>query len=103
MPAFVFKFQVEITYRLAFRRTFSGNFFCNASTISSLLLGEDPLECLYGCSGNIVPSMSYYCTDYSIDEDWSSGERTVVFTFPDTTSNIYHFGYLFTFSVQFSC
>ncbi|CAC5391943.1 unnamed protein product [Mytilus coruscus] len=86
---------VKISYRLAFRRSFSGNFYCDEASISSLLSGGDPLVCLYGCSGNIITSMSYYCTDYSVDEDWSSGERTVVYTFPVTTSNIYHFGYKF--------
>ncbi|CAC5391946.1 unnamed protein product [Mytilus coruscus] len=88
------RITVKISYRLAFRRSFSDNFYCDAATLSSLLPGEDPLVCLYGCSGNIITSMSYYCTDYSVDEDWSSGERTVVYTFPATTSNIYHFGYI---------
>ncbi|XP_063398968.1 uncharacterized protein LOC134683591 [Mytilus trossulus] len=86
--------QVKISYRLAFRRSFSSNFYCDAATISSLLPGEEALQCLYGCSGNIVPSMSYYCTDFSADEDWSSGEHTVVYKFPVSTSNIYHFGYI---------
>ena len=65
--------QIEITYHVSWRRTFSGG-RCDSSNVGSTLRGGSTLSCLSGCSGSIT-SMSYICTDFSIDENWSFGER----------------------------
>ena len=64
--------QIEITHRVAWRR---GTAYCDANTSPSTLLSGGTLSCRSGCSGT-VGSMSFYCTDYSVSEDWTSGERT---------------------------
>ena len=64
--------QIEITHRMAWRR---GHDYCDANTSSTALLSGGDLACRSGCSGNLG-SMSIYCTDYSVSEDWTSGERT---------------------------
>jgi len=69
---------VEISYRISWRRSSGAGGSC--STTGSLLSGQGNLVCQYGCSGTITP-MSYYCTDFSISEDWSFGERTIVYNF----------------------
>ncbi|CAC5424639.1 unnamed protein product [Mytilus coruscus] len=85
-------FQIEITYRVAFRR--SASHFCDENAISNsiLLNGEGILQCQSGCAGSIT-SMSYYCTDFSDTEDWTTGVRSVKFTFPTSVENTYHFGF----------
>ena len=66
-------YQIEITHRIAWRR---GWYNCDSSTISSrTLIGGGSLNCRSGCSGSLG-SMSFYCTDFSVAEDWTSGERT---------------------------
>ena len=75
--------QVEISHRIAWRRSSSSAFGCDSSTISSMLLiggGSGVLTCRVGCSGN-VGTMQYYCTDFSDSEDWSTGERSYTYTF----------------------
>ncbi len=67
--------QIEVTHRIAWRRSFSGN-NCDATTIASrTLIGVGSLQCTVGCSGTLG-SLDYYCTDFSSAEDWSSGEKT---------------------------
>ncbi|XP_076070857.1 uncharacterized protein LOC143042452 isoform X2 [Mytilus galloprovincialis] len=89
--------EVEITYRLTFRRGAFERHECNDSTIinGDLVTGEGSLQCISGCSNiaTIVPSMNYYCTDYSVDEDWTSGQDSTTYTFSATTTNVFHFGY----------
>ena len=64
--------QIEITHRVAWRR---GTAYCDANTSSTELLSGGTLACRSGCFGNLG-NMSFYCTDYSESEDWTSGERT---------------------------
>lgn len=55
--------------------------YCGQSTIDRQLLlatGSGNLECREGCTGTIG-SMSYYCTDYSVTENWAAGERTYTY------------------------
>ncbi len=37
--------------------------------------GQGTVECGVGCSGTIG-ALSFYCTDFSTEEDWVTGERT---------------------------
>ncbi|XP_076071887.1 uncharacterized protein LOC143043490 isoform X1 [Mytilus galloprovincialis] len=86
--------EIEISYRLAFRRDYSRSHMCNDSNIinGDILNGEGVLACYHGCSGSIVNPMSYYCTDYSVDENWSAGQRSIYYTVP-TSDNIFQLGY----------
>ncbi|XP_052078414.1 integrin beta-like protein B isoform X2 [Mytilus californianus] len=87
--------QIEISYRLAFRRDYSSNHMCDDSNIinGDILNGEGVLQCDYGCSGIIANPMSYYCTDYSVDENWAAGQRSVSYNFTPTTNNVFQFRY----------
>ncbi|XP_062507621.1 integrin beta-like protein C [Corticium candelabrum] len=72
--------KVDFQFKLAWRRS-AGSFYCDDSTISSnKLIGGGNWNCASGCSGT-VSSASYYCTSYSVSEDWSQGERTFSYTF----------------------
>ena len=54
--------------------------YCGQSTIDSQVLlatRSGNLECREGCTGTIG-SMSYYCTDYSLIENWAAGERLIL-------------------------
>ena len=72
--------QVEITYRVAWRR---GAQFCDNTTISSnsLVSGEGRIDCNNGCSGTVIPLLSFFCTSFSVAEDFTVGGRTVSFDF----------------------
>ena len=71
--------QIEISHRIAWRRSSSTGGSCSQNTIDSrTLIGGGTLSCRSGCSGS-VGSMSYYCTDFSTSEDWSAGERSYVY------------------------
>ncbi|CAC5400905.1 unnamed protein product [Mytilus coruscus] len=87
--------QIEISYRLAFRRDSSSNHMCNDSNIINgvILNGEGVLQCYHGCNGIIANPMSYYCTDYSVDENWAAGQRSVSYNFTPTTDNVFQFRY----------
>ena len=68
--------QIEISFRIAWRRSFDDNLFCNQSTIDSqALIGTGSLSCTSGCVGTLG-YMSFYCTDFSEVEDWTAGGRT---------------------------
>ena len=86
VPLFI-PLQIEIIHRVAWRASFRfGEVYCDQTTISSqtLLYGGD-LVCQSGCSG-IVGNMSFYCTDFSISEDWTTGGRTYTYSATGITS-----------------
>ena len=59
--------------------------YCDATTISSrTLIGGGSLDCRTGCIGTLA-SLTYYCTDYSVSEDWSSGEKTTIYNMGTVT------------------
>ena len=84
---------MEIFFHISWRRSRT-DFFCNQSVIESgELIGEPgDLECLYGCyfpyHYNIISNVSFMCTDFSIEEDWSFGERRINYRF----DQFYFFG-----------
>lgn len=80
---------MEITYRVSWRRNSRGGGSCSATTVDqeTLLSGEGSLTCSSGCRSTIT-SLSYFCTDFSIAENWSFGENRVVYTFPSTSTSI---------------
>ena len=78
-----FHFQVIITFRIGWRRSFSSSTFCTQSTISSgQLIGINGyLECQHRCYGR-VGSLYFRCTDFSTNEDWTIGTNSFQYTFP---------------------
>ena len=69
---------MEISYRISWRRNSTAG--GNCASRGSFITGEDEIECQNGCSG-IITDMEYFCTDFSIDENWSFGEHTVTYNF----------------------
>ena len=83
---FLFTKQVDFTFRLAFRRSYSGDYHCDSSTVSSQGIigsgGSWQAEA-QGYSYNIA-NTGFHCTDYSVYEDWSSGENAFNYNFSST-------------------
>ena len=53
---------------------------CDSTTVANgyLLSGENSINCQYGCSGSsLVSPMSYVCTCFSTEDEWSYGEHRV--------------------------
>ena len=75
---------MEISYHVLWEQ--DTNDECNPSAIEdgSLLDGSDSIDCLYSCSGTIT-RMSYTCTCYSAEDDWSFGEKELTHVFNNTT------------------
>ena len=73
---------MEIYYQISWRQRSSGH-FCNAATVANgnLINGEDSLDCQYGCSGSITSPMSYFCTYFSTEDDWTFGENRITYDF----------------------
>ncbi|CAC5424640.1 unnamed protein product [Mytilus coruscus] len=86
--------QIELNYRVAFRTSYGSAHTCNAETIENgtLLSGEGTLQCIEGCSDTIT-TMSYYCTDFSANEDWTSGTNSVKYNLSSSSNNLYTFGF----------
>ena len=73
--------QVEFTHRIAWRRDSTQGGTCDDSTIENEeLLGSGELVCRKECSGT-VGSMKYFCNDFSVLDNWSTGERTYEYNF----------------------
>ena len=74
---------MEISYYVSWDDT---SFECNSSAIenSYLLDGSDSIDCLYSCSG-VITRMSYVCTCYSDEDNWSFGKNQLTHVFNDTT------------------
>ncbi|XP_015760399.1 PREDICTED: uncharacterized protein LOC107339598 isoform X2 [Acropora digitifera] len=74
---------VVITFRIGWRRSFSYRTFCTQSTISSgQLIGINGyLQCRDRCYGR-VGSLLFRCTDFGINEDWTTGTNSFQYTFP---------------------
>ena len=84
---------MEISYHISWRRNRVAGGFCDANTVSSgtLVTGEGSLTCQYGCSGTIA-AMSYICTDFSIEENWSFGEYRYAYNFTAPVGSVIAIG-----------
>ena len=89
-------FQMEIFFHMSYRRTHVTGGNCDSNTVANGQLlpatFERNLECQYGCSGSIS-SMAYYCTDFSISENWAFGERQVAYNFTASINNTVTIGF----------
>ncbi len=75
--------QVEISYHISWRRNYIfADVNCDDAAINQgrLVSGQGDLTCQSGCSGTIT-SMSFICTDFSVEENWSFGERRLEYNF----------------------
>ena len=80
-------FQVRISFRIAWRRSYQQTYCDEDVKAGDVLIGPPDagvLECVEGCgSGPVrVGDVKFHCTDYSELEDWSSGVRNYMYTFP---------------------
>ena len=77
--------QVQVTHRVAWRRNTDAGGRCTQATIDAqtLLQGEGQLSrtCRSGCINGTIEDFSYYCTDFSVTDNWSAGERTYKYNF----------------------
>ncbi|XP_071126879.1 adhesion G protein-coupled receptor L4-like isoform X2 [Mytilus edulis] len=84
--------RIYITYQLSFRRDIQDH-FCNKLDSNVLIHGEGYLETfVFGRLGNaysrsLINQMSYLCTGFSEDEDWTYGQNTVLVTLPSDSTN----------------
>ncbi|CAC5400899.1 unnamed protein product [Mytilus coruscus] len=85
--------QIEITYKLSFRRDYGGHSCKVYDMFNSDVTfgGGGQLECYTGCHSASLADMSYYCTDFSEKDNWTYGQRTVNVSLPTTSDNIYQF------------
>ena len=76
---------MEVFFHISWRR---GTAFCNQSVIENgNLIGESyDIDCLHGCSESPIANVTFMCTSYSIEEDWSFGERRFIYTFNETSN-----------------
>ena len=73
---------MEISYQISWRRS-TGTHECNSTHVTNSILidGESTISCMYGCSGTITSLISYVCTYYSAEDDWSFGEYHKIYFF----------------------
>ena len=79
---------MEIFFHTSWRRS-SINGFCNQSvTERGISIGySGNLVCQHGCSESIISNVRpVVCTDFSIEDDWSFGERRFTDTFNETSN-----------------
>ena len=76
---------MEIFFHISWRRDTA---FCNQSVIDSgNLIGQsDNIDCQHGCSESPIANVTFICTAYSIEENWSFGERRFTYMFNETSS-----------------
>ena len=93
---------MEISYNVAWRRDFYiGNYFRRNYIYRCYFNGKKlsaqsghNLECLYGCSSTLtITAMSFTCTDFSIEDNWTFGERILSYTFTQTVDDIITIGF----------
>ncbi|XP_078580668.1 uncharacterized protein LOC144864462 [Branchiostoma floridae x Branchiostoma japonicum] len=77
---------VTFTYRIGWRRSWSSHTKCYQNTIDSrtLLSGLGHWKSTSGWQRQA----SYYCTDFSVVEDWQQGEDSFSMTFPSTGKHL---------------
>lgn len=74
--------QIEINHRTTWTRSYSARTNCSTADIGTtrsfgFVQYSIALNCRVGCSGTLT-SLDFNCTDLDVDEDWTSGERSVI-------------------------
>ena len=89
---FFLLFQIHFRFRIGWRRSYTGNLYCDQSTISSNQLisfgGSWRATCANSlnpvCGSTTIGNTYFYCTDYSTTEDWTVGENNFTHTFSNS-------------------
>jgi len=86
---------MEISYHVSWQRDSTAGGYCDSNKVrtGSYMPGEGSLTCQHGCYGVITP-MSYICTDYSTEENWSFGERHLTDSFGPFVGNTITIGFV---------
>jgi len=86
---------MEVSYHVSWRRDTTAGGYCDSREVrtGSYIPGEGSLTCQHGCYGVITP-MSYICTDYSTEENWSFGERRLTYSFGPFIQNTITIGFV---------
>lgn len=95
---YLFYIQVEITFRISWRRSYGSTLRCtNEAILSKAKMGQgtESMECFAGCKHSQIGEMTFVCTDFSTIEDWSSGVNTLYFNFTGAHDHLYQFGYFY--------
>ena len=77
---------MEVSFHISWHLSFASKAYCDQSVIDSgILIGVNgDLVCQHGFSDTaVISNMAYRCTDFSIEEDWSYGERHFTHEFDD--------------------
>ncbi|XP_068716589.1 deleted in malignant brain tumors 1 protein-like isoform X2 [Montipora foliosa] len=80
--------KVNFNFRLGFRRSFSNSYFCDSAMVAQQsIVGSGGIWSASHDRGyyasRTVAGTGYHCTDFSVSEDWTQGENTFNYTFPD--------------------
>ena len=93
---------MEVSFHISWQRNSIPGGNCTNSTVAAgNLIGEGQLRCQYGCSGDIS-DMMYKCTDFSIAEAWTYGERRLAYTFSNATTITIGFSWIGTFNISWN-
>ena len=77
---------MQITSHISWRRSLGG-FFCDSNTLEGgTAITRLDFSCQYGCQGSV--NISLFCTEYSVENDWSysEGHETHVFNVTDVNA-----------------
>ena len=76
---------MEITSHLSW--TLSGGYYCDSSTLAnnSTTISTIIFNCQYGCHGSVA--VSFFCIEYSVENDWSYWESHEMHVFTVTDVN----------------
>ena len=88
-----FEYEVIVDFRISWRRSYGG-LLCTDEMIAdgTLVGGQGDVECFENCNGDLG-HLSVQCTDFSVDEDWSSGRGRIQAIVPPTdTDDVVQFG-----------
>ncbi|XP_022787832.1 uncharacterized protein LOC111327814 [Stylophora pistillata] len=80
--------KVIFNFRMGFRRSFSNSYYCDNSVVANqgIVGGGASWRAHHDkryYSRMRVGDTGYHCTDFSVQEDWTQGENSFEYTFPD--------------------
>ena len=75
---------MEISYQISWERS-RPRHYCDCTRIANgrIIKSDNRFKiiCLYGCSGDIMSPISYICTHFSAEDDWTFGDYHISYTF----------------------
>ncbi|KAK7073311.1 hypothetical protein SK128_022153 [Halocaridina rubra] len=81
--------EMEIFFQISWRRDSSAGGYCDDEIVNAgNLIGSGTMSCQSGCSQYLSVSMAYRCTDFSLSENWSFGERRTNYSFSASDDQI---------------